>query len=42
MNDDLIQRLHEFLDRLTDEERQDLYVVLRYACEIIGSQRKDT
>lgn len=41
MNDDLARRLHEFLDKLTDEERKDLYIVLCAACEILAGLMED-
>lgn len=41
MNDHLIQRLHEFLDKLTDEEKKDLCVVLCTAYEILAGLMED-
>lgn len=41
MSDNLIQRLREFLDKLTDEERRDLYIVLCAACEILAGLMED-
>lgn len=37
MNDKLPQRLYAFFDKLTDEERQDLYLLLCLACEILAN-----
>lgn len=41
MSDEQTKKIMEFLDNLTDEDRQNLYIVLCYVCEIINSQRKD-
>lgn len=41
MNNDLLHRLQTFFDKLTDEERRDLYIVLCAACEILAGLMED-